>query len=204
MNDNDDDFEYKVNPCSACLKKYDIKDINNINQCCYDTYAAFAGASSINNIRNLPEAENCKKCVENSKIAMGRDTCEFRLPAYPVWTQSAHYFPEIFSNVKDINKAKNMCMNMCKNGSNMYKNECIQNCITDSNAIELYKKEEKKKEKYVRENFENDIDSDDTDYEENSDNYLKGVNLTQFYISFSIGLIIFMILLGLFLKTLLK
>lgn len=201
MNDNDD-FEYKVNPCSACLKKYDIKDINNINQCCYDTYAAFAGASSINNIRNLPEAENCKKCVENSKIAMGKDPCEFRLTAYPVWTQSAHYFPEIFSNVKNINKSRDMCINLCRQGSNMYKNECIQNCITDSNAIELYKKEEKKlKEKYVRENFEEENDEEN---DENTNNYLKGVNLTQFYISFIIGLIIFMILLGIFLKTLLK
>ena len=31
----------QLNPCSACMKKYDIKDINNINQCCYDTAAAF-------------------------------------------------------------------------------------------------------------------------------------------------------------------
>ena len=27
---NDDDFEYKVNPCSACLKRYDIKDFNKL------------------------------------------------------------------------------------------------------------------------------------------------------------------------------
>lgn len=199
---NDDDFEYKVNPCSACLKRYDIKDFNNINQCCYDTYAAFAGESSINNIRNLPDAENCKKCSENSKIAMGKNPCEFRVPAYPVWTQSGHYFPEIFSNVKDINKARNICINMC--GKDIkYKNECIQNCITDSNAIEMFKKEEKKntlKERYIKENFDDEEDEDKDD----KDKYLEGVNLTQFYISFMIGLIIFMILIRIFLKTLLK
>ena len=153
---------------------------------------------------------------------MGRDPCEFRLTAYPVWTQSPHYFPEIFNDVQDVNKARNECINLC-NSNKFYRNQCIENCITDSNAIELVNKKELKKkmlkEKYMnmKENFKDEKDendendksnskkeNDDDSEDESFDDYMEGVNLTQFYISFTITIFIFIILIGYFLKTLLK
>ena len=74
-------------------------DINNINQCCSDTYSAFAGVSSINNVRNLESFKNCEECVQKSIRALGRDKCNFRITSYPVWTQSPHYFPNLFQDI---------------------------------------------------------------------------------------------------------
>ena len=125
---------FKINPCKACKKNYDIKDINNINQCCVDTLAAFEGANSINSFRSLPEAENCKCCIEESKKAMGRDLCEFRLPLYPTWIQAPHYFPALLSQEGSVEHAKNMCIDACT--WNRYENECIKNCNIDSQAVD--------------------------------------------------------------------
>ena len=128
---------FKLNPCGACMKKYDITDINNINQCCYDTFAAFSGASSINEIRNNPDAKNCIDCVKNSKIAMGRDLCEFRLPAYPVWTQDPHYFPDLLQQTKNPEEAQKQCIKLCDD--NYYPKQCKENCETDYNTVEQFK-----------------------------------------------------------------
>jgi len=128
------DKNYKINPCKACKKNYDIKDINNINQCCVDTLAAFEGANSINSFRSRPEAENCKCCVEESKKAMGRDTCEFRLPLYPTWIQAPHFFPALLVQEGDVEHAKKMCIDACT--GTKYENECVKNCNIDSQAVD--------------------------------------------------------------------
>jgi hypothetical protein len=127
---------FRLNPCAACMKKYDITDINNINQCCYDTFAAFSGASSINEIRNNPDAKNCIECVKQSKIAMGRDLCEFRLPAYPVWSQDPHYFPDLLTQTKDPEESKKQCLKLCD--ENYYPKQCKENCITDYDTVEQF------------------------------------------------------------------
>lgn len=127
---------FRLNPCAACMKKYDITDINNINQCCYDTFAAFSGVSSINEIRNNPEAKNCIECVKKSKLAMGKDLCEFRLPAYPVWTQDPHYFPDLLYETKNPKEAREKCMKLCND--NFYPNQCKDNCETDYNTVEQF------------------------------------------------------------------
>jgi hypothetical protein len=125
-----------LNPCAACRKKYDITDINNINQCCYNTLSAFTGATSLNQIRNTPEAQNCIKCVEESKKALGRDNCDFRLTAYPSWIQAPHYFPELLHQTKDVNIAKQQCIKDCQ--TNRYPNQCMDNCEMDASAVESY------------------------------------------------------------------
>lgn len=124
---------YKINPCNACKKNYDIKDINNINQCCYDTLGAYEGGT-LNDFRNRPEASNCDQCVIESKLAMGRDLCEFRLTAYPSWIQAPHYFPGFLDSERDVAKAKDMCMQACE--TNTYSGECKINCKIDSDAVE--------------------------------------------------------------------
>ena len=126
----------ELNPCSACMKKYDIKDINNINQCCYDTAAAFAGVSSVNAIRNN---QNCAQCLENSKAALGKSDCDLRLTAAAIWSQVPHYFPELLQETKDVNISKEKCLEICAK-NRYYPNECSDNCQTDFNAVETYKK----------------------------------------------------------------
>jgi len=128
------DKNYKINPCKACKKNYDIKDINNINQCCVDTLAAFEGANSINSFRSRPEAENCKCCIEESKKAMGRDLCEFRLPLYPTWIQAPHFFPTFLVQEGNVEQAKKLCIDACE--GTRYENECIKNCNIDSQAVD--------------------------------------------------------------------
>jgi len=124
---------YKINPCNACKKNYDIKDINNINQCWYDTLGAYEGGT-LNDFRNRPEASNCDKCVIESKLAMGRDLCEFRLTAYPSWIQSPHYFPGFLESEGSVDKAVEMCIEACE--TNTYPGECKRNCKIDSDAVE--------------------------------------------------------------------
>ena len=222
----DNNFHYEVNPCEACRKRYDITDINNINQCCYDTFAAFQGVSSINEIRNSPQAKNCIKCVEDSKKAMGRDLCEFRLPAYPVWTQSPHYFPDLFYEERDVKKAKEKCLQMC-NETQFYKNECVDNCITDANAVVEFpiKKIDNKNLKKLNfntenfdnlENFQQKMNDKNKQKKQNkqknlkdtkivnTDDDSKNINLTEFYVSFIICSLIFIIFIIMFLKILLN
>ena len=124
---------FQLNPCDACIKAYGIDDINNINQCCSDTYAAFAGVSSINNVRNLESFKNCEECLQKSIKALGRTKCDFRLTSSPVWTQSPHYFPNLFQEINNVEKAKNECLKMCNKSA--YPNECKKNCTIDSMAV---------------------------------------------------------------------
>lgn len=126
---------FKINPCKACKKNYDITDINNINQCCYDTLGAFEGATSINSFRDRPEAENCKSCIQESIKALGRDPCEFRLTGYPTWVQVPHYFPPLLEQEGDVEKAKNKCIEACS--TNRYKDECMKRCKIDADAVEV-------------------------------------------------------------------
>ena len=133
MNNNN----YKINPCKACRKNYDISDINSINQCCYDTLAAFEGTNSINDYRNRPEAGNCQKCILDSMDAIGRTPCDLRMTAYPSWVQVPHYFPALLDKEGDVDAAVEKCFDACS--TNKYSNECSRNCIIDSESVEEVK-----------------------------------------------------------------
>lgn len=126
---------YKINPCNACRKNYDISDINSINQCCYDTLAAFEGTNSINDFRNRPEAANCQKCILDSMQSINRTPCDLRMTAYPSWIQAPHYFPALLDKEGDVNSAVEKCLDLCS--TNTYQGECSKNCMIDSQAIEV-------------------------------------------------------------------
>jgi hypothetical protein len=185
---------FELNPCAACMQKYDPKDINSINQCCYDTFAAFYGASSVNQIRNIPEAQNCVKCVENAKSMLGKSDCDLRLTASAIWSQVPHYFPELLQETKDMDKAKKKCLDLCKN--NRYMNECSENCITDFNAVETYKVNNLKE-------LKTDTSKPVTTYKPNKKREEK-INKLQFYISFILCSMIFIITIIIFIQVILK
>lgn len=130
--------ELSLNPCKACLDKFNSGDcdINNINQCCYDTLAAFNGSSSVNEIRNSPEAQNCIQCVTNSMKSVGRDRCDFQLSPPPIWNNVQHYFPNLLQELKNVKIAHKMCLSKCE--KTPYPNQCKQNCDTDANAVEAF------------------------------------------------------------------
>ena len=185
-----------INPCDACINTYDIKDINNINQCCSNTYSAFAKVSSINNVKDLESFKNCEQCIQKSIESLGRDKCDFRLTSYPVWTQSPHYFPTLYNETNNVEIAKNKCLEMCDKSG--YPNECKQNCIIDSRAI------------VTKENFLKDPVSTTTYTPINSPKPYnkhhneKKINKLQFFLSFTLGSVIFSIIIVLFLKIMIK
>lgn len=183
--------DFIIDPCSACLKKYDAKDINNINHCCYNTLAAFANSSSINDFINYPDAKVCYKCVERSKEAMGRNRCEFRLPAYPVFVQSPHYFPDLLQQTADPEKSREICLDKCEVSN--YKNECVENCKIDYFAVKPInrnretQKDKENKEINEIENFEIKKEKKEKKCENNFTFYLS-------YFLFSLIFIIFIII----------
>ena len=140
MSNDNKDFDYTLNPCKACkIKCPDPTDVNCINNCCYETLGAFDGAWSLNQVRNTEAAKNCFDCVSDSIHCMGTNRCDLRLTASPFFNQVPHYFPEIFSEVKDVDKAKKICYDYCLDCK--YTNSCMDKCDIDSNAIESYKKQ---------------------------------------------------------------
>jgi len=138
MTDTDNNF--KINPCKACrIKCPDPSDVNCINNCCMETLGAFMGASSINEFRNMPQAENCKKCMDDAICEMGTNTCDLRLTAAPIFNQVPHYFPGLLEEHKNVEKAKLLCYNFCLDCKNC-ENECVEKCDIDSLAVESYEK----------------------------------------------------------------
>ena len=84
----------KLNPCEACIKKYQSGncDIRNVSDCCYTTLAAFAGETSMNAVRNGSASddkglENCKKCVSQFISKMGRTLATSELNLLPYGTE---------------------------------------------------------------------------------------------------------------------
>lgn len=131
------DFNYTINPCYACHNKFkrqsSTPDVNEINSCCSEVLGAFEGNVSINAYRNSLAARNCRECVRNSILGMGRTPCDLRLTMAPNFAQVPHYFPQIFNEVKDIDQARQMCVQKCQ--SSPYPNTCVEQCNTDSTAV---------------------------------------------------------------------
>ena len=139
----------KLNPCEACIKKYQSGncDIRNVSDCCYSTLAAFSGETSLNAVRNGSVSddkglENCKKCVSQFITKMGRTPCDLRVEPPPLWNRVPHFFPELISQNPDYEQAKNTCISQCNNTN--FPNECKINCETDYNAVEKYTPANKK------------------------------------------------------------
>ncbi len=191
--------DFIIDPCSACLKKYDIKDINNINHCCYNTLAAFANSSSINDFINYPDSKVCYKCVERSKEAMGRNRCEFRLPAYPVFVQAPHYFPNLLEQTSDPKKSLEICLDKCQDSN--YKNECSENCRIDYFAVKPVNIDENREdESREDENIEDENIEDEIENFEEIENFKKKCeNNFTFYLSYFFFSLIFTVFIIIFL-----
>ena len=178
--------DYNINPCKACkIKCPDPSDVNCINNCCYETLGAFDNAWSLNQVRNSEEAKNCYDCVSDSIKAMGTNRCDLRITAAPFWNQVPHYFPDLFQENKNVEKSKNLCHDYCLDCR--YTNSCIDNCNTDSSAIESFKKQ--------------DTTSVGSQKPKHHRNY-RQTNPYSFYTGFIIGSIIFVFILIVFINIL--
>jgi hypothetical protein len=187
MSSNNDDIDFKINPCKACkIKCPNPADVNCINNCCYETLGAFDGAWSLNQVRNTEDAKNCFDCVSESINCMGRDRCDLRITASPFFNQAPHYFPEVFNETKNVEKAKKICYDYCLDCK--YTKTCMENCDTDSSAIETFSKK-----KSV---------TKDSPPKQQKRSY-RDTNPFSFYTGFIVGTILFTFILILFIKTLL-
>lgn len=131
-------MSYKINPCKACLDKYSDKDcnINTINDCVTETAAAFKGTLS-NNTLSVGEAEeNWRQCMNTLIKSEGKTPEDLRIEMAPVWNQVPHFFPDLLSELKNPEMAKLSCIDKCSSLRNN-KKTCVQNCITDRNAVEM-------------------------------------------------------------------
>lgn len=125
---------YKINPCKACLEKFDRGDVNNINNCCYDTLTAFSNSTSVNSVRGTEQAKNCIECVGNAMRDIGRNYCNLQLSPPPIWNQVPHYFPGYLDNGHSVEDARNLCLKKCDSLPNT-SIACKENCVTDASAV---------------------------------------------------------------------
>ena len=130
-------MSFTINPCKACTIKYKDEgcDVNSMNNCLVDTASAFSGIPS-NNFIKQPARENWQECMADIIHAKGKNLCDLRLDMAPVWNQTPHYFPGNLVETKDPEKAKELCIEMCKGDL-----VCIENCNTDFNAVETVSNE---------------------------------------------------------------
>jgi len=147
----------EINPCLACIKKYERTgcEINDLNNCCYETLAAFSGKDSVNSLTYNETLLNCRKCITDKLSTLGPfpngyTVCDHRIEPPPIFVQVPHYFPKLFDG-KNVEEAKQKCIKMC-NTNTTYTNGCIENCLTDSDAIVL---NDDNKEQ-TKETFKND------------------------------------------------
>ena len=138
--------DFTINPCKACIEKLKNNecDVNSINDCCYSTLDAFIGNGSVNSIRNTQQAKNCIECVKQSINLIGRDSCDMKISPPALFNQTPHYFPHLLNETNDPNISLEECKKRCLNSS--FKNECLENCITDFNAVEIFNKQQKEQD----------------------------------------------------------
>jgi len=172
-------MSFDINPCKACLEKYErgVCDINSVNSCVAETAAAFAGIPSSNFTRNTAAGSNWNTCMDKMKASLGRTPCDFRLSIAPVWVQAPHYFPELLNNIGNADNALEKCMVECDKITNTA-GSCKENCLTDFAAVvknvpnrENYIMETNVSPKYVLrdETPSDDTPSDDTPSDTKSD-----------------------------------
>lgn len=189
-------MSYKINPCKACWEKYKNSgcNINTINSCVTQTAAAFAGFPSNNVIANTPAETNWEECMHKMMKAEGRNPCEFQLGMAPVFNQVPHYFPELLAESGNPKKALQHCVEKCS-CNKMYKNTCIENCMTDHAALQPVSN----KESYhynKRPQLGPSMEDVDTEYFDNSKFYKNYPEAKEHPMAFWIGFVIFALLLS--------
>lgn len=72
--------------CKCCSDKYGIKNLNEINNCCYQSCADKLGLDNIGDVLKTSCGEECKKCVDMSKLSQGppHGFCYYRRIQPPV------------------------------------------------------------------------------------------------------------------------
>ena len=200
-------MNFELNPCNSCMKhlskKSDGINVNDVNNCCYKILGAFKGIDDVNAIRNLPEAKNCQMCVNNAINMVGKKNCSLdpkncslRVEPPALYNSSSHYFPDLLRQENDINKAKNMCLEKCK--GDYLKNECMENCILDANAVSS-----NTIESYVPKKNVADENSEEEKIETTYSKYIKD-NPVLFYTTYGLFSLIFILIIISFLKIFLS
>lgn len=188
-------MEFTLNPCSACWKKYksDNCGINEINSCVAETAAAFTGNPTNNLVSGTNAGKNWQQCMETMMKAEGRTPCDFQLNMAPVWNQSPHYFYSELLNTKNAEKAKQNCIQKCSELRHN-KKQCIDNCITDRDAVQAVEKYEKPPKLTKK--------SNDNGNGNNNGNGARKAHPVVFWISFSVTAIFLAFVLVMFYQTL--
>ena len=86
--------------CKCCENKHGIKDLNAMNECCYQSCANRMGADNIESVIDSPCGNQCKLCVDRSKLAQGR-TLQYldRIQPPVIWEsfEEKQNYPVFFS-----------------------------------------------------------------------------------------------------------
>lgn len=190
MNENP---KYYINPVKASVEYCTIKghnDLQDLNDACYGVCSAFSGTSDA---WTVPQdcAGECKELLQQKKLQVyGLSDCDHHTPYRPViWDSSPNYFPTLYTQYRNVDRARNECMKMCE--GEQYPLECKNKCQLQSLAIVEGLKNKP-------DNSQNDIGNIPvfSKYER--------AHPVVYWIGFSVSLIVFLIILGLFIKNIIN
>ena len=138
---------YIIDPCTACKMKFGDEDvnINKLNGCVTETAAAFTNFPTNLAVEKGDAMINWSECMKEAMAKVGRTPCDFQLNPAPVFAQYPHYFPKMLFDLGDRQKAFEGCIRECKRNNDSV--ECIMNCQTDHDAVNLL--ERKTKENFM-------------------------------------------------------
>lgn len=133
------DNNIMINPVKAVLKMYKDRNcgIHKVNNACYGICSSFQGSNNNWNIQS-DCGDQCAALVnEMRKGKYGVGWCDHHAPNRPVnWGQVPNYFPELFSQYKDVNKALSEAYKRCE--YTKLPQECKEKALLDSYAVEQY------------------------------------------------------------------
>jgi hypothetical protein len=196
-------MSYKVNPCKAVGEKLRNAncDINTINGLCYEIASAYGDVYGSELKKKLDN--QCREMISEKKCSLGYSDCYLKRPSPPpIWNQIPHYFPSLFKEREDVNKAYKQCCNMCS--SSKYSNECKEKCKLDADAIVKTPNVENYNENY-NENYTKKVVSNTADPNPNPDPDYEGYKDAHpfvFYMGFGIVVVMIMLLVIYFIRSL--
>jgi hypothetical protein len=127
----------KINPVRATMQKYDKNcDLAEINDTCYGICAAFSNTTDPYRVN--PEcAKACNDYIERMKLQIyGVGNCDHQAPYRPViWDSPPRYIPSLIKKMSPV-EALPVCKQMCATMVPNLKDECIDRCNLDYNAID--------------------------------------------------------------------
>jgi len=183
-------MSFEIDPVKAATTAYKNGNcgLNKLNNACFSVCAAFEGASSPWDVSRSCAA-NCNVLNDIMRREVyGQDQCDHPGPVRPVlWGNIPHYFPSLYSKMKNVENARCECIKMCD--SNLKNSKaCRDNCMLDSYAIV--------------EKFSAPKDTQSSQPITIKD--LSKKDSTAFWIGFGIGIVVFLILVHVVLNILTK